>query len=133
MRIVILSIITLSLFAECSSSKKTKLDLASESFIKTVVEQEFNGETVETIYNHDKDFAILINKIERGIGYPVVINFVVVDLLKKKLLYVESVADGSVSWIDNDIVLIRRVPGARSKIDEENQKAERTELNVREL
>ncbi len=133
MRIVILSIITLYLFAGCSSSKKINSDLASESFIKTVVEQEFNGEAVETIYNHDKDFAILISRIERGIGYPVVINFVVVDLLKKKLLYVESVGDGSVSWIDNDIVLIRRVPGARSKIDEENRKAERTELNVREL
>ncbi len=133
MRIVILSIITLYLFAGCSLSKKINSDLASESFIKTVVEQEFNGEAVETIYNHDKDFAILISRIERGIGYPVVINFVVVDLLKKKLLYVESVGDGSVSWIDNDIVLIRRVPGARSKIDEENRKAERTELNVREL
>ena len=133
MRIVILSIITLYLFAGCSSSKKINSDLASESFIKTVVEQEFNGEAVETIYNHDKDFAILISRIERGIGYPVVINFVVVDLLKKKLLYVESVGDGSVFWIDNDIVLIRRVPGARSKIDEENRKAERTELNVREL
>ncbi len=133
MRIVFLSIITLYLFIGCSSSKKTKLESVSDSFIKTVIEQDFDGESVETSYNDNRDFVILSRRIERGIGYPVVLNFVVVDLLNKKILYVESVSDGSVSWVDNDKVLIKRVPGAKSIVGEENRKAERTELNVREL
>jgi len=133
MRIVFFITIALFIFFGCSSSKKTKLGLDRNSFIKTVVEDRFDGEPVETIYNTDRDFAIIINRLERGVGYPVVINFVVVSLLKNKVLYTETISDGAVSWSNNDTVLIKRVPGAKSIIEEENQKAKKTELNVREL
>ncbi|GEM_PF-6496140 len=133
MRIVFLSIITIYIIAGCSSSKKAKIDLSGDEFINTVVEKEFNGESFETIYNQDRGFAIIVNKVERGVGYPTVINFVVVDLLKKKVIYSETVRDGSVSWINNDTVLIKRVPGVMSRVEEENEKAKRTEINVRAL
>jgi len=133
MKIFFLSFISICLITGCSSSKKAKLDLSSEGFIESVVEEHFKGEPVDTIYNQNRDFAIIVNRIERGVGYPVAVNFVVVDLLKKKVLYMESISDGSVSWIDNDIVLIKRVPGAMSTVEEENRNAKRTEINVREL
>jgi len=133
MREFFLTTIALFLFFGCSSSKKAKLELANNSFVKTVIEERFDGKPVETTYNPDRDFVIIINRIERGVGYPAVISFVVVDLLKKKTVYTETISDGAVSWLNNDTVLIKRVPGAKSIVEEENQNAKRTELNVREL
>ncbi len=133
MRIVILSIITLTLMFGCLSSKKTNVKLTEDEYINRVINEEFKGDPVERIYNQNRDFVIVISRFERGVGYPVVTNFVVVDVDKKRILYTESVLDGDVFWIDNDNVLIKRVPEVRSKIEEENRKAMRTELNVREL
>ena len=133
MRIVILSIIALAIMVGCSSSKKTNVKLTEDEYIIRVINEEFKGDPAERIYNQDRDFVIVINRLERGVGYPVVANFVVIDVDKQKVLYTESVLDGDVSWIDNDNVLIKRVPEVRSKIEEENRKAMRTELNVREL
>ncbi len=133
MRIVFLSIITLSLLVGCSSSKKAKSKFVEDDFINIVVHDEFNDEPVEKIYNQDRDFVVVISRIERGVGFPVPTTFAIVDIVKKKVVYIESVSDGNVSWIDNDRVLIKRVPEVRSKVEEENKKAMRTELNVREF
>ncbi len=133
MRIVVLSIIALNLIIGCSSSKRTKVKLAEDEYINKIINEQFKGEPVKRFYNQDRDFVIVISRIERGVGFPVATTFIIIDVDKKKLLYIESVPDGNVSWVDNDRVLIKRVPEVRSKIEEENRKAMRTELNVREL
>jgi len=133
MRVVVLVFVSLSFLVGCSSSKNAKVKLAEEDFISQVVHDKLNDEPVEKIYNKKYDFVIVISKIERGFGFPAATTFAIIDLAKKRVVYVESVHDGKVSWIDNDRVLIKRVPEVRSKIEEENKKAMKTELNIREL
>ena len=125
--------IILGLMIGCSSSKKAKSKLTEESYINSVVHDRFRDEPVEKIFNHDRDYVILIHRVERGTGYPAATDFAIVDLADKKVLYFESVNDGKITWIDNDRVLIKRVPEVRSKNSEENEKIKSKEINVRDL
>jgi len=132
MKLIILSFVFTFLLA-CSSNKTSVEVRSSEEFIEKVSKEKFGDSNIEKLFNHSRDFVIIENKIDRGIGFPDVTEFLVVDLKKKKVVYDDSVIDGSVSWNDNDVIQIKRIPDARSKDEEVNEKAELKLINVRNL
>jgi ABC-type polysaccharide transport system permease subunit len=125
--------IVLLLFTSCLSNKNTLKTKNTQEFIQKIKKENFDSNKIEEKFNKSRDFVILVNNIDRGIGYPNVIEFVVIDLVNKKNIYRDSVIDGSVSWKDNDVIRIKRIPDVRSKDDEVNKKAELKLINVRNL
>ncbi len=133
MRLSVLYFFILILLWNCSSSKSTKTALAEEEYISKIEKDNFNSSDINEVYNDTHDFVIITKKTDRGVGFPDVIEFIVVDLKQKKIIYKDSVIDGSVAWIDNDNIEIKRVPEARSKDPEINRKAGKKIINVRKL
>jgi len=120
-------------FVGCVASKSNMNTEKDKEFIEKIKKEKFATENVEEIFNDSKDYVIILHKMDRGTGFPSVIEFVVLDLATKKKIYEDSVIDGSVSWEDNDVIRIKRIPDARSKDDETNKKAELKHINVRKL
>ncbi len=130
---VILFIIALALLYGCSLNKNAANALSGEKYIENVIKDNFGDNAVEKLFNLSGDFVILKEKIERGTGFPDVTNFLVVDIKQKKIIYKDSLPGGSVLWKNNDVIVVKRSPDARSKVDEENERAKLKEINIHKL
>ena len=126
-------IIALSLIYGCSSNKNAANALSDEKYIEKVIKDSFGDNSVEKLFNSSGDFVILKENIERGTGFPDVTNIIVVDIKQKKIIYKDSLPGGSVSWKNNDVIVVKRSPDARSKVDEENERAKLKEINIHKL
>ncbi len=133
MKLYVVCFFVLILSGSCSSSKNTKVELSEDDYVSKVVKANFKSQDTDKIYNETRDFVIVTEKTDRGIGFPDVTEFIVIDLKQKKIVYKDSVIDGSVAWIDNNNIEIKRVPEARSKDPVINSKAGKKIINVRKL
>jgi hypothetical protein len=130
MRLFISFIIIVFIWS-CASGKTAKLTSDPENFIKEISENNFNGAKVQTLYNKSGDLVVIFHKIERGVGFPYVVEFVVADVKNKNILYTDSVIDGDVFWLNDDIIRIKRVQEVRSTNENENVKSK--DINIRKL
>jgi len=126
-------IIVLALIAGCSSNKTAAKSQTNEEFTEKIIKDNFGGKSVEKKFNSSRDLVVLINKIDRGTGFPDVTELIVLDLKRKKIVYEESVIEGSVSWKDDDIIIVKRTAEVRSIKLEENSNTKYREINIRKL
>ena len=106
-------IVALLLLPACASSSRPPASARAAENYKNLALAKY-GEGVEFIFNESETHVLCLkqNKVKLSPALPQdPLRFFVYDLQNEKIVYEDSIEDGSVNWISNSELQISIIPG----------------------